>query len=358
VISLKKYLDMETGEIGKNKPAATDTGTIELLSAALECYRAALLAMGENAGQACPAVGAELQQSLASLEKRLSGKITSLMIKESERQAKEQLQQWAGRTAEYFKSKASEVKELLIVLARTAESVGKRDQRYEDQLNAFTTRLQAIANLDDLTKVRMSLVKGAAELKTCVDQMAKESRNVLEQLRAEIKNYETKLKAVEQLAARDALTGLASRRHVEEQIELRIQQKQVFCVVILDLNRLKQVNDTHGHLAGDDLLKQFSQELRSNSRPSDLVGRWGGDEFIVVLDCDLSGARSLMDRVLQWAFGQYTIQLGTGKGEIKVNVDASLGMAQWNPGETLRQVVERADAAMYKEKALAHKQSY
>jgi PleD family two-component response regulator len=64
-----------------------------------------------------------------------------------------------------------------------------------------------------------------------------------------------------------------------------------------------------------------------------------------------------MDRVLKWAFGEYTIQLGTGKGEIKVNVDASLGMAQWNPGETLRQVVERADAAMYKEKALAHKQS-
>ena len=58
-------------------------------------------------------------------------------------------------------------------------------------------------------------------------------------------------------------------------MEWRIQHQQMFCVVFLDLNRFKQVNDKHGHSAGDSLLKQFAEELRSNTRPSDVVGRRG-----------------------------------------------------------------------------------
>jgi len=372
VISLKKYLDMEIGiDVGKDKeadkhkhgkddddkdrPVKGDFDQSDLFSTTLACYRSVLRTMGKSAHQACPEVSSELQQNFISLEKRLSGKLTPLLLKESEQQVGEQLQQWGGRIAEYFNTKANDVKELLIVLARTAESVGQRDQHYEQQLGLFTNRLQSIANLDDLTKVRLSLIQSASELKTCVDKMAQENRETVAELQAQVKTYESKLMAVEQIAARDALTGLATRRYVEERIELRIQQKQVFCVAIVDLNRLKQLNDTHGHLAGDNLLKQFSQELRSNSRPSDLVGRWGGDEFILVLDCDLPGAQSLMDRILKWVFGEYTIQLGE-QGEIKIMVDASVGVAEWKPGETIQQVVARADAAMYKEKAMAHKQ--
>jgi diguanylate cyclase (GGDEF)-like protein len=297
-----------------------------------------------------------LQQNLASLQNGLSGNVTPALVKETEKRAEEQLQEWGERTSEHFKAKANEVKELLIVLARTAESVGERDQRYASQFSQFTTRLQTIANLDDLSQIRASLVKGANELKTYVDQMALDSHQSVTQLRTEMSTYETKLKAAEELALRDELTGLANRRNVEERLEWRIEHQQGFCVIVLDLNHFKEVNDSYGHLAGDSLLKQFAQELRSNLRSSDIAGRWGGDEFIVVLDCDLNGAKSQIERMRKWILGAYTIQLGEGRGELKVDVDASIGMAQWQPGETIQQVVERADAAMYKEKRLAHGQ--
>ena len=148
-------------------------------------------------------------------------------MKVTGKQVEEQLQQWAGRSAEYFKAKTNDVKELLIALASTAESMGKQDQRYAKRLGDFTTQLQTIADLDDLAQMRATLVKRAAELKSCVDEMAQDSNKSLAQLRAEVASYETKLKTVEQLAFKDPLTGLANRRSVEERIEWHLDLTKV-----------------------------------------------------------------------------------------------------------------------------------
>ncbi len=345
MISLKKYLDMETD------PS-------DLANALLEAYRSSLLAMGKSGAQACPTVGADLQRGLAGLAKRLSTEVTPAQVKGTEKHVEEQLHHWGDRTAEYFKTKANEIKELLLVLASTAESMGERDQRYAKHFSEFTTQLQSIAGLEDLGQVRASLVQRATELRGYVNQMAQDSKKSVAQLRSEVSNYEARLKTAEDLALRDALTALPNRRAVEERMEWRIQHQQVFCVVFLDLNRFKQVNDKYGHPVGDSLLKQFSEELRSNARPSDVVGRWGGDEFIMVLDCDLAGAKAQIERMQKWVFGEYTFPSSTAGGKTAIPLDASVGVAQWQPGETPHQVIERADTCMYKDKELSRKKAF
>jgi diguanylate cyclase (GGDEF)-like protein len=348
VISLKKYLDME-----RESPSCPEPDWHELAPVILAAYRSALLATGKNGGRACPAVSSDLQQNLASLEDRLSEQLTAPLIKEMEAEVEEQLLRWGNRGAEYFKSKANEVKELLLVLAHTAESIGERDERYSNHFSQFRAQLQTIADLEDLAQVRSSLVRQATELKTYIDQMAQDSRASVAQLQAEVSTYESKLKVAEQLALQDALTGLANRRTVEERIEWRITDKQSFCVVMLDLDGFKHVNDTYGHATGDSLLQQFSRELRSNIRATDIVGRWGGDEFIVVLDCDLNTAMSQVERVRKWVLGEYAIQTAGGGDKIKVNIDASIGISQWQSGQTMQALVASADSAMYLEKAKA-----
>ncbi len=347
MISLKKYLDMD----GAGEQVAR-----ELLAAVLESYRGVLVAMGKSGIRACPAIGSDLQKNLARLEGKLSSEVTPSAAKETGKDIEEELQQWAGRNAEYFRSKANEVKELLVVLARTLESIVERDQRYANQFSQFTNRLQSIADLEDLAQVRISLLQGASELKSCVDRMTQDSRQSVAQLQTEVSTYESKLKAVEQLALQDTLTGLANRRNVEERIEWRIAHKQTFCVIIIDLNAFKQVNDTYGHVAGDSLLKQFASELRTNSRAPDIVGRWGGDEFIAVVDCDFHGGKCKVERLQKWVLGEYTLQVGSGAA-VKVRVEASIGMAPWQPGETMADVIAHADAAMYKDKEIAKKAS-
>ena len=349
MISLKKYLDMEIQE------RRVQPDTAELLPAAIQSYHSTLVAAGMAGARACSAVSSDLRLALQKLAEGLEGELTNELLAQTGAQASQELQGWADRTVEYFNAKTAEVKELLLVLARTSASVGERDHQYTQHFQQFTTRLQAISNLEDLTQVRSSLVQQASELKTYVDHMKAESQKLVANLQTEVSTYETKLKKAEELAVRDPLTGLSNRRNVEERIQDRIQRRQAFCVVMLDLNRLKQINDQHGHLAGDNLLQQFAQELRASLRSSDAVGRWGGDEFLVVLDGDATGARTQVERLQKWVFGQYTIRPGKGSKEVKANVDAAVGLAEWKPGEALTSLIERADAAMYKNKHQSRK---
>jgi diguanylate cyclase len=316
----------------------------------MESYRSVLRTIGVSAAQACPAPGQELEAGLAGLEASLGNNVMPKVVRQTQIQVEEQLHRWGLLTAEHLKSQADEVKDLLIMLARTAESVGERDQRYAGQFAALTNDLKAIANLDDLTQIRASLVRKATELKSCVDQMAQDGRQSLAQLRTKVSTYETKLKAVEQLAAKDSLTGLANRRGVERRMDWLVAKGEPFCVVVLDLNSFKQVNDDHGHAEGDELLRKFSEELGRNVRTEDTVGRWGGDEFIIVLNRDLAAAQSQVRRIEDWVFGDYEIRTDRGKGTLTVKVSASIGLAQWLPGKTVRQVLEEADASMYLDK--------
>jgi diguanylate cyclase (GGDEF)-like protein len=348
VISLKKYLDMRS----ETSQAAVPVGS-DLLDAALLSYRSSLQDMGNSGYQACPTLGASLQQSLLGLTTRLAGTISTKVLEETRSRVSEQLSQWGERTAEHLKGKAQEIKDLLMVLARTAESLGERDQRYAAQLHQFTTHLRSVADLEDLTQVRSSLMQAAGELKTCVDQMEQDSQQALAQLESKVSAYENRLKETEELALRDPLTGLPNRLQLERRLEWKIENGQTFSVAFLDLNQFKVVNDRYGHPAGDLLLKQFSDELKSNVRPGDVVGRWGGDEFVILLDCDFATATLLLDRVRKWVFGNYTIAPECDAEKTRIRVSAAVGIAQWKAGERMQQLIERADRAMYKDKTLS-----
>ena len=238
---------------------------------------------------------------------------------------------------------------MLLTMARTAESVSARDQRCAGQMNAVTQRLKTIATLDDLTQVRASIVESAAELKASIERMTEEGKKVLDHLRKQVEDYQTKLEEAEKIASRDALTGISNRVYVEGRIEERITSEVDFCVAILDLDGFKKVNDEHGHLTGDELLKQFAGELRSACRSTDIIGRWGGDEFILLLDAGFEEAQAQIDRVRKWVCGNYEIR--GPEGALKFRVNASIGLAAHTAGETMKDLLARADAAMYEQKA-------
>lgn len=341
MISLKWYLDMPSNGVSSEGELSEEPLT------ALRCYRAILLAMGRNAIVGCPAVGLSLDHELRSIADRISIDLAAESLERTRTEAEARLEKWGKRTELHLKEKANDAKELLLVLAETVEAVSSRDEIHANHLRGLTDRLRKIGGLDDLAEIRSTLMKNVTELKESSEQISAQSKQMLAHLRVKVSTYEHKLKEVEFLVLRDELTGLANRRSVEERIQRNIANGIQFCVFMLDLDGFKQVNDRFGHQVGDDLLKQFAAELNTRSRISDLVGRWGGDEFIVIYEDKLETAIPFMQRIQEWVFGKYNLHCAGEQNGASVEVTASIGVAEWGPGETQQEVIARADREMY-----------
>jgi len=142
----------------------------------------------------------------------------------------------------------------------------------------------------------------------------------------------------------DALTDSLNRRAFEQGVGLEMARGTFGTVVIADLDNLKTVNDAYGHAAGDRLLRQCAELLRSTLRPYDKLYRWGGDEFLLVIP----SARGVdVEQRLTEVLGRAEV-LEVGGGEVKLEV--SLGAADYTSAESLEQAIDLADHAMYRQK--------
>jgi len=149
------------------------------------------------------------------------------------------------------------------------------------------------------------------------------------------------------LASRDALTGLLNRRSGELLLKQYDDMKQppnnMLCLIMLDIDKFKKINDTFGHVIGDQVLKSSSQLLKSEARVTDSVIRWGGEEFLIVVsNSTLKATLKFAERI------RNSFEL---KGDSTVGiVTASFGVAQMLPGESTASLLNRADKALYKAK--------
>lgn len=153
----------------------------------------------------------------------------------------------------------------------------------------------------------------------------------------------------ERLASIDALTGLYNRRQLTAEIDKRLalaaRENLALSLVLVDIDHFKAVNDTLGHDAGDAVLRAVANRLAQRLRKSDLVGRWGGEEFLLLLHGPHVHARSTAERL------RHTIAAAPVTIEGRdVSITATLGVAPIEPGETLESCTRRADIALYRGK--------
>jgi diguanylate cyclase (GGDEF)-like protein len=158
-------------------------------------------------------------------------------------------------------------------------------------------------------------------------------------------------RTVEQQALVDSLTGLANRRLCTAALEKELARAERFSeplsLVLADIDDFKRINDRWGHPTGDEVLKAFAETLRDSVREIDLAGRWGGEEFALLLPgTDLEGGRELAERVREMLERQEVV---AADGAV-VRVTASFGVASFPESENQDQLVAAADGALYEAK--------
>ncbi|MBV1915638.1 MAG: ammonium transporter [Pseudomonadales bacterium] len=153
------------------------------------------------------------------------------------------------------------------------------------------------------------------------------------------------------LAFEDVLTGLNNRAYILENLKKRIQYHKensgLVALLFLDIDQFKRINDTLGHSAGDELLREFSKKLTQQARTTDLVGRWGGDEFVVVMsgNLDLDTVTARAQQLLE------ALQQPTTIEAQQLRIQASIGVATCENGNvSADRLLQRADMAMYSAK--------
>jgi diguanylate cyclase (GGDEF)-like protein len=156
---------------------------------------------------------------------------------------------------------------------------------------------------------------------------------------------------VERQALIDGLTGLANRRQCEETLADELARVERFggslAVVVADLDWFKDVNDHHGHPAGDSVLSEFAAVLQETVRDVDLAGRWGGEEFVLILPgTDLAGGAQVAERIRVALAGRVVLAVD----RTPITVTASFGVAAIPPDKTASELFAAADAAMYQAK--------
>lgn len=202
------------------------------------------------------------------------------------------------------------------------------------QLNALSERFRLAGESTDPELLRRRNQEISAELERAKARAAAE----MAELETALDRKKAELQESIRLAETDSLTGLLNRGAYDTRLREAVarcqRQREALCLILFDLDKFKEINDTHGHQFGDEYLKRMAAAMRTSAREDvDFCCRMGGDEFAVILFSDLTTARRVAQRVLE-----------------KMEGRTSIGIAGLQPQDSATTLVSRADAALYEAK--------
>jgi len=315
---------------------------------ALNCYLAAISGIHEHAVEVTPELTDDYGRSLRALHRDLCDSPSIEKLTLSRTTLTNALADYQDKATACLSKKEEDLRAMLTSLAEAAETLSGHNERRADWLKRFTQQLQIVARGGDLSQMRRDLARQLEELKQLQDEMSGDNSRLIADMHKQLTDFKERLESTEKRAATDALTGLLNRGEGEARLAAQLAAGQTVSVILVDLDNFKRINDRFGHGSGDQVLKTFGHILSNSIRPSDTVCRWGGDEFLVMMT---GNERIDEQRAVQFRERLKTRCQLVMLGKLyDLNVNASAGFSQARAGDTVSDLLARADTDLYRHK--------
>lgn len=318
--------------------------------ASLEAYRRILLALERAAAIIAGEDTTKLfQEHLEVIRLQLNLDTPPATVAHGGETVEKELEGFAHQRAYVRDQKEWEYKQIIRIVAEAGAIIAQGGSSDSQELIELATKIDTVSRLENIAEVRKQLSDRVTEIKTLASRVHEEGNTRAHALEGKVRSIEERLQAAERLAETDSLTGLGNRRMAETTMHAAISSGTPFSLILCDLNNFKSVNDRYGHLQGDQLLKSVGQAIKNAVRESDVVCRWGGDEFVVLLkNAPLANAEMRASAIEKNAFGEFLVKVQDTESRIKVS--ASVGVAEYRASESAFDFFERADQLMYAKK--------
>ncbi len=251
--------------------------------------------------------------------------------------------------AEKMEKIGDEVRRLLAEVAVMMNEAGNDVSTYGDVLGHTKEQLESNDGMNEVQLVVSSLLKET----TTMMETNKRFERQLQETTEEMSLLRMELSEMRQQASMDSLTGLANRKTFDATLESALvsaaNEGKNLCLMMLDIDHFKKINDQHGHLIGDKVLKYVAATLKKMVKGKDLVARYGGEEFSIILeDTPTSGAVALAESI-RMVIEQSKLKR-TDTDESLGDVTISIGLENMRAGDDSNGLIARADTALYHSK--------
>lgn len=242
------------------------------------------------------------------------------------------------------------MRQMVTSLISNLEELSDATGGYHEKLEYYSERINHINNIDDINQLLADIMQDTQKVRNNVLKYRNDlvfARAEINEAQNQINQLETQLQEMSEQVQEDHLTGALNRRGFDKAFEREITQlarsQGTLCFALLDIDNFKQLNDTHGHHVGDDALKYLVEAVKETVRRDDVISRYGGEEFAILLpNSGLKAAISTVARIRRYLTKKFFLH-----GNNRLLITFSAGVAQYQPGESQENLFKRTDEALY-----------
>ncbi len=293
-----------------------------------------------------------LSGQISSVQELLSGPLSHSALMDATRSLKEVIYKQSLLKHSLAEAKVT-VKNMMLTFVDRLSAVATSTSDYHQKIGHYSQKISHAKGMVELNAILQDVMRDTKiahdeALRSRDDMLA--ARQEAQNAEARINELESKLEQMSELVREDQLTGSLNRRGLDEVFEREVarsdRRKSPLCIALLDLDDFKKLNDTYGHTAGDRALIHLVKIVKETLRAMDIIARFGGEEFMIVLpDTPLQDAIQTVSRVQR----ELTKQIFMYDNQ-RLLITFSAGVALRAPGEDQASIIKRADEALYKAK--------